>query len=85
MHDGSVVRFLKVGEDYDPSDRVATSAYIRRLQDKGLVATGLLYLERGASDMHSVNATVEQPLTQVPYEQLCPGSEAMGRLMTEFR
>src|SRR5258708_223868 len=29
MHDGSIVRFVKVAEDYDPTDRLATQAYLQ--------------------------------------------------------
>jgi 2-oxoglutarate ferredoxin oxidoreductase subunit beta len=85
MPDGSVVRFLKVGEDYDPTDRVAVSTKIRRLQEQGVVATGLLFIEESASDMHDLNRTVKTPLVDMPYETLCPGSGALAELMEEFR
>ncbi len=45
MHDGSRIRFRKVPEDYDPFDRDRVYAYIRRRQQAGEVATGLLYVE----------------------------------------
>src|SRR5205823_14444084 len=35
MHDGSVVRFRKVDESYDPTDRDAAYAHVRSLQEKG--------------------------------------------------
>jgi hypothetical protein len=35
--------------------------------------------------MHALNDTVKQPLVDLPYETLCPGSEALGELMEEFR
>ncbi|MGQ0641680.1 MAG: hypothetical protein ACT4P6_13105 [Gemmatimonadaceae bacterium] len=47
--------------------------------------TGLLYLEQSGADMHSVNKTVEQPLVDVPYDRLCPGSAALDELMSEYR
>ena len=85
MHDGSVVRFLKVDEDYDPTNRGAVGAHIRKLQDQGLVPTGLLYIERSSEDMHTLARTVATPLVDLPYEQLCPGSGALESLMEEFR
>jgi 2-oxoglutarate ferredoxin oxidoreductase subunit beta len=85
MHDGSVVRFRAVEEGYDPTNRDAAYAHIRRLQSQGEVVTGLLYLDENAQDMHGVNGTVEGPLTQVPYEQLCPGSAALNALQQEYR
>ena len=85
MHDGSVVRFRDVHEAYDPTDRSAAEAHIRRLQSKGLVPTGLLFIEESQDDMHALNATVPTPLVELPYGTLCPGSAALDRLMNEFR
>ena len=85
MHDGSVVRFRRVAEDYDPTDRDAAYAYVRRLQEKGEVPTGLLFVQPDSADMHAVNRTVDRPLVELPYEELCPGAEALERLMEEYR
>ena len=85
MHDGSVVRFRQVGQEYDPTDRDAAYAHVRSLQDKGEVVTGLLYIEQSGRDMHAVANTVERPLIDVPYESLCPGSAALQTLMDEYR
>ena len=85
MHDGSVVRFRKVAEDYDPTDRDAAYAHVRASQLRGEVATGLLYLESGAKDMHAVNRTVSRPLVEIPFEELCPGNSALQDLMEEYR
>jgi 2-oxoglutarate ferredoxin oxidoreductase subunit beta len=85
MHDGSVVRFRRVAEDYDPTDRDAAYAHVRALQQKKEIATGLLYIDGNASDMHAVNRTVDRPLVEIPFEELCPGSKALDSLMEEFR
>src|SRR6185436_8374404 len=52
MHDGSVVRFRKLDAGYDPTDRDAAYATVKRLQQGGEVVTGLLYVEEDAADMH---------------------------------
>jgi len=85
MHDGSVVRFRRVEEDYDPTNRDKAYAYVRQRQAKGEVVTGLLYIDKSANDMHEVNGTVERALVELPYEDLCPGSAALSELMEEFR
>jgi 2-oxoglutarate/2-oxoacid ferredoxin oxidoreductase subunit beta len=85
MHDGSVVHFRKVDEDYDPTDRVAASAYLRRAQEKGEVVTGLLYIDENAPDMHAINKTVGTPLAQMRYEDLVPGAAKLQELMEEYR
>ena len=85
MHDGSVVRFRKVAADYDPRNRDAAYAYVRDRQAKGEVVTGLLYIDETASDMHGVSGTVARPLVELPYDELCPGSNALAELMEEYR
>ena len=85
MHDGSVVRFRRVHEGYDPTNRDGAYAHVREAQRKGEVATGLLYLDDHGQDMHDVARTVDRPLVDIPYEELCPGSAALGELMEEYR
>lgn len=77
MHDGSVVRFRKVHEGYDPTDRDAAYSYVRRMQDAGEVVTGALYVESSTMDMHEELGTVEEALTGLDYESLCPGAGAL--------
>src|SRR5687768_11657573 len=74
LHDGSSVRLRKVADHYDPTDRDRSYAYIRDRQKAGEVVTGLLYLSPDSSDVHEQNNTVASPLTQLAYEELCPGS-----------
>ena len=84
MHDGSSVRFRAVAEAYDPTDRDAAYAHVRRLQAAGEVATGLLYIDGSGPDMHALNGTVDEPLAEIPFERLCPGSAALAELQKEF-
>ena len=85
MHDGSVVRFRQVPPDYDPKDREGAYSFVRKLQDAGEVVTGLIHIDESAPDMHGVSGTIERPLVEVPYEELCPGSAALAELMAEYR
>jgi 2-oxoglutarate ferredoxin oxidoreductase subunit beta len=85
MHDGSTVHFRTMADDYDPTDREAAYTFVRQAQGRGEVVTGLLYLDERAADMHGVNRTVSRALTDVPYEQLCPGNAALQKLMAEYR
>ena len=85
MHDGSVLRFRRVSDEYDPTNRDAAYTYVRKLQERGEIVTGLLYVDPSASDMHAVNNTVDGPLSAVPYTELCPGSATLETLMEEFR
>ena len=85
MHDGSTVRFRRTPEGYDPTDREAAYAHVRACQQRGEVATGLLFIDENGQDMHAVSKTVETPLVDLPYEQLCPGNDALQKLMEGFR
>ena len=85
MHDGSLVRFHQVEENYDPTDREAVYEYVSDLQNKGEVVTGLLYIEESSDDMHSLLGTVDEPLAHVSMDRLVPGSDALDDLMRRFR
>ena len=84
MHDGSTVRFRKVPENYDPTDRDAVYRYLRDLEGAGEVATGLLYVNPSSRDMHETLGTVERPLVDLTFEELCPGSGALDRIQAEL-
>lgn len=85
MHDGSRFRFRKLAEAFDPSDRDRAYAYVRERHEAGEIVTGLLHLEPGAEEMHGVAGTVDRPLVDLPFEDLCPGSEALSKLQDAFR
>jgi 2-oxoglutarate ferredoxin oxidoreductase subunit beta len=85
MHDGSVVTFRRIDENYDPTDRDKAYAYLRDHQKQGQVVTGLLYMQEDSKDLHDVNKTAPGPLTTIPYEQLTPGSAALAKLQKRYR
>jgi 2-oxoglutarate ferredoxin oxidoreductase subunit beta len=85
LHDGSWVRLRKVAEDYDPTDRDKAYEYIREKQKDGEVVTGLLHISTSSKDMNEQLETVEKPLTNLPFESLCPGSAELEKLQTRFR
>ena len=85
MHDGSVVRFRKSAEDYDPTDRDGAYEHVRAHQRRGEVVTGLLYIDERSRDMHALNRTTATPLVDLPYDKLCPGGAALQTLMDEYR
>jgi 2-oxoglutarate ferredoxin oxidoreductase subunit beta len=84
LHDGSVVRFKSVPQDYDPTDRSRVNSFLDD-QPAGEILTGLLYLDESAPDMHELNQTTQTPLSKMPFEALCPGAEALAKLQQEFR
>ncbi len=85
MHDGSVVKLRKVDEEYDPSDRHAVIDHVWDTAAKGEIATGLLFIEESNDDMHGLAKTIDKPLVDVPYGELCPGSAMLDELQKEWR
>ncbi len=82
MHDGSVLRFTRLPDDYDVSDRQRAFAYLK--QHPGEVVTGILLADESVPDMHETNKTPRTALVDIPYEKLCPGSEQLQFLQEEF-
>jgi 2-oxoglutarate ferredoxin oxidoreductase subunit beta len=83
MHDGSVLRFTRLPDDYDITDRQKAFAYLKQHPDE--VVTGILFADEGVPDLHETSRTPEAALVNVPYEKLCPGSAQLNQLMEEFR
>ncbi|HZS94462.1 MAG TPA: 2-oxoacid:ferredoxin oxidoreductase subunit beta [Chloroflexota bacterium] len=84
MHDGSLVRFQKTPEGYDPTNRESVVRFVEEYRDSGEIVTGLLYVDDSVGDMHEINQTVAMPLNAVPYEKLCPGADALEKLQERF-
>jgi 2-oxoglutarate ferredoxin oxidoreductase subunit beta len=85
MHDGSWVTFRSVAENYDATNRDAAYNFIRERQKEHEVLTGLLYISADSRDMAEQNAIIPGPLTNLPFETLCPGSAELDKLMARFR
>lgn len=85
LHDDSEVRFTRVAADYDPRDRARVMKSLHGWQEQGVIPTGLLFVDEGLGDMHEMSKTVDTPLSQVRYEDLCPGSAALEALQAAYR
>jgi len=83
MHDGSVLRFTRLPENYDVSDRQAAFSYLKQHPDD--VVTGILFADETVPDLHEMNRTPKTPLVNLPYEKLCPGALQLHQLQDEFR
>ncbi|HYD05130.1 MAG TPA: 2-oxoacid:ferredoxin oxidoreductase subunit beta, partial [Reyranella sp.] len=73
QHDGGVLSLHKLAGHYDPSDRVAAMAFLQERQALGEVATGLLFVDPAAQDLHDGLGTVETPLNALSDADLTPG------------
>jgi 2-oxoglutarate ferredoxin oxidoreductase subunit beta len=73
-----VLRVRSVPSDYDPTDREAVAEHLRLARAAGDVVTGLLYIDESSADLHEMHDTVSRPLRDIPFSQLCPGSEVLA-------
>jgi len=54
-------------------------------QRRGEVVTGLLYIDADRRTMHDLAGTIEKDLISMPFEDLCPGADALEELQNRFR
>ena len=85
LHDGTALRLKSVPADYDPTNRQAVMAYLSEQETRGETVTGLLFLDENVPDLHEANNTSRVPMSQLPFEKLCPGAAALSALQEEFR
>ncbi len=83
--DGSTMRLRKLHPDYDPTDRLAAMNHVQTHQALGEVVTGLLYVDRSATDLHAALHTSAEPLNSLDADRLCPGAGALAQLNKSFR
>lgn len=85
LHDGSCVMLRRTEDNYDPSDRSRALQYLETARSRGEVVTGLMYMNEDLPEMHDLFGTTERPLTDIPYEELSPGAEALRKLQAKMR
>ena len=83
--DGSLMRLRKLHEDYDPTDRIAALSQMLAMQALGEIATGLLYVEPQAVDLHAALQTVATPLNRLGEAELCPGAQTLAQINAALR
>jgi 2-oxoglutarate/2-oxoacid ferredoxin oxidoreductase subunit beta len=85
MHDGSVIRLKKIGEDYDPTDKWAAMRLIHDSEASGEVATGILYIDPKAPSFMENLGMVDEPLGTLPESVTRPSREALEAIMEDLR
>ena len=57
----------------------------RARQLAGEIATGLIYLDDEAEELHEVLGTAARPLNEFSERELCPGSKALDAINASLR
>jgi 2-oxoglutarate ferredoxin oxidoreductase subunit beta len=62
QHDGSLLKLLKLSNEYDPTDRVAAMHYLHTHSARGEIVTGLLFVDPdacpGSAVLEKLNASL---------------------------
>jgi 2-oxoglutarate/2-oxoacid ferredoxin oxidoreductase subunit beta len=83
--DGSVMRLRRLHAGHDPRDRRAAMNHMQALHEAGEVATGLLFVDPTAGDLHAALRTVPRPLNALGEDELCPGAGALAGINAGLR
>lgn len=84
MHDGSRLRLQKLGEDYDPTDKIGAINALHASAKTGNVLTGILYYDGGQPDMFEQLGMVDEPLATLPESRVRPPRAALQAVMAEL-
>jgi 2-oxoglutarate ferredoxin oxidoreductase subunit beta len=83
--DGSMMRLRKLHESWNPTDRRAAMDLVQQMTAEGEIATGLLYAEAHAVDLHEAQNTVKRALNTLGADVLCPGNAALEKINASLR
>ena len=83
--DGSLMRLRKLHAEHDPTNRLNAMNLVQDLAHQGEVATGLIYVDPAASDLHHALNTSATPLNKLGERELCPGAGALEKINAGLR
>lgn len=84
MHDGSLIRLRKIGQEYDPTDRPAAIRLLEEERSGQMFTTGLLYINEGRQSLAEHEKLVDIPLVHLPDEKLRPSRTALDAINAEY-
>lgn len=85
MHDGSLIRLKKTGQEYDPTDRMAAIRLLEEERSGQMFTTGLLYINEERQTLAELEKLVAMPLVHLPDEKLRPSRAALDAINAEYR
>ncbi len=84
LHDGSHLKLKKLGNDYDPKDRLDAMRQIKVNHEAGHLPTGLLYYNDAKTPFDEVLNLSDTPLSLLPTEDLRPTQAQFDAVMQRF-
>ena len=84
LHDGSWLVIKKLGEDYDPTDKMLAYRTLESARRDQKLLTGIFYIEPETLNLHDLLDTVDVPLAFLPEASVRPSREALREMMAEM-
>lgn len=81
LHDGSQIVLTKLGDDYDPTDRLNAMMTLEKAHARKQIVTGLIYIEPNRPTIHDINNVVDEPLVKLGESELRPSRAAFDAIM----
>jgi 2-oxoglutarate ferredoxin oxidoreductase subunit beta len=85
MHDGSRLLLKKLGNDYNPTDRMQALHVLHETLRRGEFATGVIYVEPDKDDFITQLNLVDTPLAALPMDRTRPGKAVLDEVMESLR
>ena len=84
LHDGSWLVIKKLGEDYDPADKMLAYRTLEAARRDQKLLTGIFYIEPQTLNLHDLLDTVDEPLAFLTEERVRPSRESLRAVMAEM-
>jgi 2-oxoglutarate ferredoxin oxidoreductase subunit beta len=84
LHDGSWIQLKKIGEDHDPTDKMAAYRTLEAAHREQKLLTGLFYIDTKQPDMLQLLNLVDRPLAHLTEAEGRPSRESLRQIMAEM-
>jgi 2-oxoglutarate ferredoxin oxidoreductase subunit beta len=84
LHDGSWIQLKKVGEDHDPTNKMAAFRLLEEAHREQKLLTGLFYIDTETPNMLELLNLVDTPLAHLDETQARPSRAALQEIMAEL-
>jgi 2-oxoglutarate ferredoxin oxidoreductase subunit beta len=85
MHDGSRLILKKLGNDYNPTDKMQALSVLHETMRRGEFATGVIYVEPDKDDFITQLNLVDAPLASLGMDRTRPGKAVLDEVMESLR
>ncbi|MBI1850102.1 MAG: 2-oxoacid:ferredoxin oxidoreductase subunit beta [Planctomycetes bacterium] len=83
--DGSTIRLKKLDHDYNPKNKVEAVAMLEESRKKGILTTGLIFVDTARKDFNATLHMVDTPLIRLSDAELRPSRETLSRIVESYR